>query len=203
MFYSSIRRKHLFTAAIGAVFLVAIGAAPNPALAKDTKIGSTLPAELQRLYDCRAMTDPVKKAECYDSAMDAFDTARQSGEIATVTRQEIEEVQRDSFGFNIPSLPKISSIFGGGDKDKKDKADRPAFEELISPIKSVRNTGSGKMRFELANGQIWVQASDSPLAAKRIMRKDVRVAHIQRASLGSFKLQVNGKGPSVKVKRLD
>jgi len=172
------------------------------AQAQTPKVGSKLPAELQKLYDCRAEADVAAKAACYDNAMDAFDAARNAGEIATVTRKEIEDVQRDSFGFNIPSLPKIGSIFGSSDKgDKPAKVKEARFEQLTSPIKVVTVGGSGKMRFQLENGQVWYQTSDTTLAAKRIMRKDVRVAHIKRAAMGSFKLQVNGKGPSVKVRR--
>ena len=196
------RKSHLKKTILSLSLLGSLCFTSHPALAQSSNIGSKLPAELQKLYDCRTVADPIAKAGCYDLAMDAFDSARQSGEIATVTRQEIQEVQKESFGFNIPSLPKIGSIFGGGDKSGKTaKAKDAKFDQLVSPILSVSNNGAGKMRFNLENGQIWVQTSNSTLAAKRIMRKDVKDAHIQRAALGSFKLQVNGKGPSVKVRR--
>ena len=175
--------------------------------AQSTTASDSLPPEMQKLYECRAMVDITSKANCYDTAMDAFDAARQAGDIATVTREDIEDVQKDSFGFHIPSLPKIGAIFGGGDKkkDKSGKAKRETVvKEITSPITKIDVTALGRVIFTLENGQVWRQLdSDSnKLRAKAIKRKDPKIAHIKKASLGSYVLQVNGKGLRAKVKRV-
>jgi len=172
------------------------------ALTPQIAIAQSNPDEINALYACKAEADPDKRLACYDNAVGRLETAQKTGEIVTVSKTEMESVQKDAFGFNIPSLPKLGKLFGDSDGKDKDGNKVREVNSLIDPIKTVSISGNSRMRFVLENGQVWLQTSDSMLSAKRIMRKDPRVAHIKKAALGSYKLQVNGKGPSVKVRRV-
>jgi hypothetical protein len=54
--------------------------------------------------------------------------AQTSGELITLDRSEMAEVQKDGFGFEMPSLSRLRGIFGGGDKKQDTAADRATTE---------------------------------------------------------------------------
>lgn len=80
---------------------------------------SAQPSELQAIYACKSITDPGKRLTCYDNSVGRFEAAEKSGEVVTVSKTAIEKVERDAFGFNIPSLPSLGGLFGGGKKSEK------------------------------------------------------------------------------------
>jgi len=93
---------------------------------------SAKPDELQAIYACKTIEDAKKRLACYDSSVGRFEAAEKSGEVVTVSKTTIEKVERDAFGFNIPSLPSLGKIFGGGDKAGKRKKKKNA---LTDPVK--------------------------------------------------------------------
>lgn len=56
---------------------------------------------------CRNIVNVEARLACFDSAAVRLASARQGGDIVIVEREEIEAVERDSFGFNMPSLPSL------------------------------------------------------------------------------------------------
>src|SRR5690606_278630 len=65
---------------------------------------------------CRALPDAAARLACFDAASDQLAAATDSGAIAVVMRERIEAVERDTFGIDLPSLPRLSlSIFRGRD----------------------------------------------------------------------------------------
>ncbi|WP_416878622.1 hypothetical protein [Litorimonas sp.] len=184
--------------------------------------------ELSAVFACKSETDPMERLACYDAAVGQFEQAQQSGELITVSKSQIEEVERDSFGFSIPSLPKLGELFGGGGKKSESaltkpvsegavqsaQADAPAsqsvkadikpakVEEIAVNIRKVQEFGYKKNRFFLENGQVWEQTSTKRIRIPRASKSDPNVANIRKASLGSFLLQINDSGAAVSVIRV-
>ena len=165
--------------------------------------------QVTKLYKCRAIGDDQKRLICYDKAALELETASQKGEIITITKKEVETMEKESFGFNLPSLPKLSAIFGTSkskDKsaiEKKLKKKTKALENksLIAPIQSVRIYNGRHTRFYLKNGQIWEQISGTKLNLR--IRKDRPASvHIFKGAMGGYRLRVNNKGKMIKVRRV-
>ncbi|WP_203293188.1 hypothetical protein [Maricaulis parjimensis] len=57
---------------------------------------------------CRAIADIEARLACFDQTSAALETARSTGDILIVEREAVENVERDSFGFSLPSLPSLS-----------------------------------------------------------------------------------------------
>ncbi|MFY0637009.1 hypothetical protein [Maricaulis maris] len=56
---------------------------------------------------CRGITETAARLACFDSAAERLAGDRQSGELMTVTRSDVAAVEGDSFGFSMPSLPRL------------------------------------------------------------------------------------------------
>lgn len=95
---------------------------------------NTPPDELQAIFACKGLTNPQERLACYDSSVERFEAAQESGEVVTVSKTEIEKVERDAFGFNIPSLPNLGTLFGGGDKAEKSVKNSPKKNDLTDPV---------------------------------------------------------------------
>lgn len=149
----------------------------GPALAQE--------ASLEAVLACRAIEDPTQRVGCYDAAVGRLEQAQAQGEVKVITRAEVEKVQRESFGFRIPSLPS----FGGGDKDGSAELKR-----VTEAVKSVSGTG-GKLRITLENGSVWQQIDD-----KSIRARNVESAEIFQAAMGSYKMKLDG-GLAFRVRR--
>lgn len=141
---------------------------------------------LEALLACRAIEDVPARVECYDAATSRLEQAQAQGEVKIITRAEIEKVQRESFGFRIPSLPSFTA-----DKDSGD-----GLARVTEPVKSVSASG-GKLRIVLENGSVWQQIDD-----KNIRARKAQSAEIFRASLGSYKMKLDD-GLAFRVRRED
>lgn len=215
--------RFLFTSLLS--FGVSVAALSNSAFAQDSNIEEA--NELSAVFACKSETDPMERLACYDSAVGQFEQAQKTGELITVSKSQIEEVERDSFGFSIPSLPNLGKLFGGGGQKsgnaltepvsessvKSAEADsssgaapaeiKPAqVEEIAVNIRKVQEFGYKKNRFFLENGQVWEQTSTKRIRIPRASDDEPNVANIRKASLGSFLLQVNDSGAAVSVIRV-
>ncbi len=143
-------------------------------------------ASLDAVLACRVVADPSERVACYDAAVDRLEQAQAEGEVKVITRAEVEKVQRESFGFRIPSLPSFT-----GGKDSSDE-----LERVTEAVKSVSG-GNGKLRIVLENGSVWQQIDD-----KNIRARNPESAEIFRATLGSYKMKLDG-GLAFRVRRED
>ena len=144
------------------------------------------------VYACADEADDAARLACYDAAVGRMKTAQDAGEIATVTRADVEEVQKDTFGFSIPSLPRLAlPRLGGG-------SDSSALEELALSVAHVRRDPYGKLVVTLENGQVWHQTDSSHISYSR--RRGVEAAVVRRASLGSYRMKLDG-GRAFRVRR--
>ena len=162
--------------AIAALFLLCA-----PAFADDVST--------RDVYACKALSGDAERLACYDTAVGRLEAAEQAGEVTTVSRKEVEQVKRDSFGFSIPSLPSLGLSKLVGNQDKV--ADIENVTEAIESISGDR----GNLRVRLSNGQVWVQKD-----GKKVRPKGQKEAYIYQAALGSYKMKLDG-GLAFRVER--
>lgn len=158
-----------------------------PALAEEAPGTSPLSA----LYACQALVGSAEKLSCFERETAALQ-ARESGrEVVVIDEAQAVELKKESFGFSLPSLPKLKlPSLGGGDGP----------EEVRLPVKSVRKVGRDYV-VEMQNGQVWRQIGGD---INRVPRGDLE-AIIEEAALGSYRLRLsNGKGRSkaLRVRRV-
>ena len=148
------------------------------------------PEALERVYACAPITDNAARLACFDAAVGALQTAQKTGEITAIDKKQAKELERESFGFNMPSLPKIAfpNLFGSGEETPTD-----AIQTKISRV-----VGQGKPTFYLENGQVW-QSVDSE--QNRNARPGGAVT-IRRGVTGSFLMSVEAGGTALRVRRL-
>ena len=98
------------------------------------------PSELQAIYACKAKVDAEARLNCYDQAVGRFESAQNSGEVVTISKTQVENVEREAFGFNIPSLPSLGQFFG-----RNSKTTKPAKENaLTAPVKPAETKLAAK-----------------------------------------------------------
>jgi hypothetical protein len=107
---------------------------------------------LDGIYKCAAIADEGQRLSCYDQAVGRMRAAQTSGELITLDRSEMAEVQKDGFGFEMPSLSRLRGIFGGGEKEKDrpvDSAAKPATprisgrDALTAPVQTELTAAAG------------------------------------------------------------
>ena len=167
-------------ARLTAPLLASVLALPFSALAE--------PVGTDAVYACASVDEDAERLACYDAAVGRLKEAEEAGEITTVTREQVEEVQRDSFGFSIPSLPSIAMPrLGGGDAEE--------IEEVTYAVTDLDRNGYGKVTVTLENGQVWrpTDSERTPLSADEAL--------IKRAAFGSFMMKLDG-GRAFRVERV-
>lgn len=187
---------------ISKTMLLSAGLIASAVILPSTASGQT-PDVLTKLYECKALTDNTARLNCYDSAAGRVEAAQQTGELVAIDREAAEEIQRESFGFNIPSLPKLN-IFNRGNKDapdvKKVKIEKPTFTSVSLPIESVRTMSNGRVKYYLKNGQVWQQTETKRMG--KYKSKQDNVLFIEKGAFGSYFGRVNNKGAKTRVKRV-
>ena len=182
---------------------------------------------LAPILDCRAIEADAERLACFDAAAAALSGEVETGEVLAVTRQDVEAVERDSFGFNMPSLPRLSLglLGGGGDAEREEDAPSPAavgiadadeteetriversedgqVDRIVMTIESVREFRPRRQEFTMANGQVWRQTYAERVRIPRVRDGQPNTAEIRRAAMGSFLLRINGTGSAVRVMRV-
>lgn len=146
---------------------------------------------LTDIYACAEISDGTARLICYDNAVASARSAEDAGEFTTITRSEAEAVQRDAFGFQMPSLPKLAiPKLGGSSRDDGLKTDSDGqITEVELTISSISQDAFGKVILTFENGQVWIQTDSERI---RISKKRPPVsAVIKRASLGSFLIRLS------------
>ena len=167
----------------------------------------TSPREISNVFACRDITAADLRLACYDKAVGRLEIAQKSGDIVAIGKKDLEKIERESFGFNIPSLPKFNKLFGGlkdttsgiGKKAFKSKGIENANANVILEINRTKEFGYNRTRFYFKNGQVWEQIDSKKV---RVSKKKPGNAHIRKAALGSYLLRVNGHGSAIRVRRV-
>lgn len=170
---------------------------------------------LDAVLACRAIEDATARLECFDGAVDQLEGASESGELVTVTRSEIEAVERDSFGLSLPSIPFLSRRSSGSGDAVAEAAAAPEaaaegvevvtrnddgqITEMRMRVTSARQV-HGDWVFTMENGQVWRQTENRRLQVPRATPFDLV---IRSRALGSFTARINDGGRSFRVRRED
>ena len=155
---------------------------------------STGNASTASVYACSNIAGDSERLTCYDAAVGRLKAAEDAGDVVTVTREQVEEVKRDSFGFSLPSRPKlVMPALGGDDKDNE-------LTEITSPVARVSSTSDGKFVIYLENGQVWQQTDNKRVYYSR--KVGVDNATVRSAALGSFMMKLDD-GVLFRVRRIE
>lgn len=123
-----------------------------PVAAKD-KEPPPPPAQVQAVYDCRAIADAGERLACFDGRVAALAQAQAANDITIFDRAAAQKARRGLFGFTLRDLP----FFGGGDDDEE------KITRFETTIVWARREGYNKMRFEIADGAVWMQTDSTDL----------------------------------------
>ena len=143
---------------------------------------------LQKLVDCRKVTEETARLACYDAATAALDQAEQKGDIVVVDREQARKVRRQAFGFSLPAM----SLFERG-------ASQEDIDNLTGVVADARLNGAGRWVIRLEDGAVWTQVDVKELS--RDPRPGAAV-NIRRASLGSFMMTV-AKAGAFRARRME
>ncbi|WP_312146577.1 hypothetical protein [Brevundimonas sp.] len=149
-------------------------------------VGSPPQAQaVQRLFECRALTESAARLACYDAAAASLQQAEQQGEIVVVERQRVLESRRALFGF---TLPDVSTLLG---------AEADQLNEVETTLERASFTPGAGWTFYLADSSVWRQIDSTPLQFR--VREGLPIK-IRRASMGTYFLKVSDN-PAVRAKR--
>ncbi|MBI1401249.1 hypothetical protein [Hyphomonas sp.] len=168
--------------AVGAVWAGPASAAP--------------PRPTEGIYACASIPEDAARLACFDKAVADLQTAEAEGKVRTVDVETIAKLERESFGFSLPSL---SQVFG-----RSEDAGKPLtqeVEEVTLPIASISvNRVTRKAQITLENGQIWEQIDSEEISRSKIRK--AKEATIQKAAFGSFLMTI-GSGSGIRVRRVN
>jgi len=167
-------------------------------------------AALNALLACQSITDDTQRLACQDEQLAAFAQATQSGQVMVVERRAVQAVARESFGLDLPSISRLTSVFRRGSAPDSqavaaatevtefEDGSTATYDELgqIEQISGLVVTNveerQGKLWVTLENGQVWRQ-TDSALVP-RISARRVRngiTASVERGALGSHFMRLS------------
>lgn len=141
---------------------------------------------LSRLTACRAIADGAARLSCYDTAVNALESAERQGEIVVMDRAQMGEARRQLFGFEMPTMPRLFGAEGAVELDS-----------IETTLQSATTAADNRWVFRLADGGVWRQIDSDPFRYRPRPGDAVRV---RKASMGSFLMTV-GNSRAVRVRR--
>lgn len=179
--------------ALGAAFVLAALAAP--VLAQPQLPNPASPEVIQKVYACAATVDDIARLACFDAAVGALKTAETQGQFAAVDAAGVRQLEREAFGFSLPSLPRLSLPSLG----RSEGGSAPAQESTAELALTIARRGSfdGRPSYVMNNGQVWVLVDTDD---NRLARAGAAVT-IKRGAVGSYLMKVEAGGAAVRVRR--
>ncbi len=167
-----------------------------PAAAAD-KPKQAPPAVVQKLFDCRVLTDSAARLACLDAGVAALAGAAENRDVLVADKEEVKKARRGLFGLALPSF----NLFGA-DKDEvaegEKKDERGALTEIEATITAARPSRTAGWRFVLDDGSTWLQTD--AIGFRRDPKPGMKI-RIRRAAMGSYLANVEGQ-LAVRVKRV-
>ncbi len=167
----------------GTMLSVLLVAVPTAAASQ----AQPVPEPVQRVFACRAITDNGKRLQCFDDQVRVLQSVQGSGELVTMSRQQVRSTRRSLFGLALPNL----SVFGDNSSDANAGV-------LETTIKVARQNPGGKWQFELEEGGRWVQLDTREFVIDPAPRQTIR---IRRATMNSYLANVN-KQTAIRIERV-
>jgi hypothetical protein len=157
--------------------------AADPAIAK-TPPPTALPANVQALLACRSIADSNQRLACYDRESGTVAQAVEKKDLVVIDRAQATAAKKSLFGFSVPSF---AGLLGGGD-----------VQQIEGTVAGVSQNADGGWVIKLADGSVWSQTDDTPVALEP--RRGDKVV-VRRGTLGSYFVRI-GKQPGFKAKRI-
>ena len=163
----------------GVVLTAAALLAPNllPTGASAQVKAEARSAMLQKLIDCRKLTDEAARLACYDQATVALDQAEAKGDIVVVDREQARKVRRQAFGFSVPSI----TLFERGESQEE-------LENTTGVVDVARVNGASKWVIKLQDGAVWTQVDSNEMFRDPKPGMNVK---IRQATMGSFLMTID------------
>lgn len=196
---------------------VLLPALPVLAEGRTAAAGGASGSPLDPVYACAAITDPVQRLACFDTAVAELRAREARRDVVAVDREAVEQVRRESFGFNLPSLP---NLFGRRAAEATPAAGTAATgaaaagaaaparsdahgvadsdERQTMRVAQVRSSG-GRTTLTMESGQVWQFVDTGEITPPR--RAPFTVT-IRRAALGSFLMSVEGSNRGYRIRRI-
>ena len=171
-----------------AAFGLVLAAATGLGVAGAQPKGEGRAAIVQKLVDCRKLTDNTQRLACYDQAAEALDQAEAKGDIVVVDRDQARKVRRQAFGFTLPSI----SLFEKGETEEE-------ISTADGVVQTARQNGMGQWIIRLEDGATWAQVDSNELF--KTPKQGMKVK-IRKASLGSY-LMVIENTRAVRARRTE
>lgn len=173
--------------------LMAMGAAPFAAGASEAQ-----ESEIDRIHACSSITDAGARLACFDAAVAAMKQAQASGAVSVVSRAQIQQAEKDSFGLGSAAQASAVTSVATGSSAAAPVAPTPEIEVMKVTIATATKRHDGTYRFTLDNGQVWDQTDTVSLGT---LSRGTIEGEIRRASMGTFMLKP-GNRSAVRVKRI-
>jgi hypothetical protein len=156
----------------------AVSAAPAPK--------APTAAATAALYGCADLTDSAARLACFDAEVAKLRTAEAAGTFRAVDKQSVEQLQREAFGFQLPSLPRLGL-------PKLASGDGPSKQSFV--VTAVQ--AGERPAFTMADGSVWRMTESAPY---RLIKPGVEVV-VEKAALGSFIMAPAKSNNSFRVRR--
>ena len=162
-----------------------------------------LAADRDAALDCVNITAADERLACFDAAYAAEEksaseppqAAAVAPAAAVVAAPPLAVITATEEEFGLPQ------VAGKARTEEEFGLKQSQVETLRSRITSVERGPLDRLTFYLENGQGWKQIEDTYGLFR--VRQDPAFAVITHASLGSFKLTVEGGSRSIRVKRIE
>ena len=173
---------------LGVLMLALLAAAPATAQKPaPAGLAATSRAQvIQRVSDCRKLTDNTARLACYDEAAASLEQAEAKGDIVVVDREQARKVRRQAFGFTLPSL----AMFEKGEKQEE-------IDTMTGKVAATRQNAGHRWVVKLEDGATWVQVDATELFSDPKVGDPVR---IKKGLLGSYMMMI-GKNAGIKAHR--
>jgi hypothetical protein len=145
---------------------------------------TTLPANVRALLACRSIADSSQRLACYDRESGAVAVAVEKKDLVVIDRAQATAAKKSLFGFSVPNF---AGLLGGGD-----------VTQIEGTVAGVSQNADGGWVIQLADGSVWSQTDDTPVALEP--RRGDKVV-VKRGTLGSYFVKL-GNQPGFKAKRI-
>lgn len=137
---------------------------------------------LSTIYACASIKDNADRLACFDKNVPVLKVKEEKKEIIAIDKEGAQAIERDAFGFNLPSLPKLGLFTKKSDDSKK--------TSQFFKVKSISKNRKG-VTITMQNGHVWKQINGE---IGSIPKGDV-TAKVKPGTFGTFFISLkNEKG---------
>ncbi len=154
------------------------------------------------LTECRQIEDVEERVACYDRFVDSQSPMRSDDVSHDMNSDEGSETVSVAETTEPRVVPDAQSLFGTNDAEAKRIVEASLeieqIDRIVATVTDVRQSTTRKLTVTLDNGQVWRQLDSRPM---RLGAGEAVV--IRKASLGSFLMEKQSGGRSIRVRRAD